>query len=98
MLYGQVAVVDVATPGNVGAARQAVDQRCEFGIWQLDTGKDVIGGFVEKAAVVWWQADRVLALVDRAEQVAQVPPRARCGGTEGVAFVHAPREIVTQPA
>src|SRR3546814_13408154 len=53
---------------------------------------------VEQAAVVGRQADRVVALVDGAEQAAQMLPDARGSGAEHVAAVAAPGDVVAQPA
>src|SRR3546814_13557049 len=80
-----IAVVDEAAAGEVGTARETVDQRGEFDVAQFDARQQVVGRLVEQAAVVGRQADRVVALVDGAEQAAQMLPDARGSGAEHVA-------------
>src|SRR3546814_2934652 len=64
----------------------------------LFRSQQVVGRLVEQAAVVGRQADRVVALVDGAEQAAQMLPDARGSGAEHVAAVAAPGDVVAQPA
>ena len=98
MLHGQIAVIDEAATADIGAPRQAINQGAEFGVGQFDTRENIAGRLNEQAAVVRRQADRRIALVDGAKQVAQMLPGAGDRSAERIAAFAALGDVIAQPA
>ena len=84
LLHGHVAIVDKAAAGIAFNAAKFVDDRGEHGVGQLhliEYGRGLPG---EKAAVVGWQADGGVALVDLAAERGDVVVVVAGDGGKGV--------------
>lgn len=93
LLHAQVAIVDIAAAFGCLVERQRVYDVGHDCVIETHAGQELGAVTFEQAAIVRWQTNRAVALVDRAAEVIEDRPVARSGIREGVVAVFALPDI-----